>query len=319
MEIINSIVAYLESSFALLVLLAAIFEWFIPYPYFLRFNRLLPSLATLGRRVNRYGHSKAQQSLAGVLLPLLIVASILVIVFLCYYLSNTPKFTSFILLLLVLESRPPRSAYRAITRYISSNQPNEAKNILARFTLRRTDKLSKMGLLKASAEMVNLRLFYNFYVPLMLCLIFGHVLPAVIYRVLLLCRMAFNLKHPFNQSFGSFSASLTSVFEIIPTAIILLIGWLIPHRYPIQQALTQALNSWPSKTGGLFLAETAAATNLKLGGPRYYLITLFRFPTIGGTIEPEPNVVKLFIFRTISVAWFTIAITALLIILISHI
>ena len=34
MEIINSIVAYLESSFTLLVLLAAIFEWFIPYPYF---------------------------------------------------------------------------------------------------------------------------------------------------------------------------------------------------------------------------------------------------------------------------------------------
>ena len=56
-----------------LLFLAMLIEWFVPFPFFVRLNRLVPGIAALGRRVNRQENSTGQQKLSGVLLPLVIL------------------------------------------------------------------------------------------------------------------------------------------------------------------------------------------------------------------------------------------------------
>lgn len=316
-QYLNEFSLFLIHNKTLIILLIALFEWFIPYPYIFRLNRLLPSLANLGRRVNKYGHTRSQQYLAGVLLPTMIFFIVGVLVLCVYTLSQSQSLLEIIILFFIFESRPPRSAFYAIRRLTNSNQNSEARSLLARFTLRRTDKLSSMGILKASTEMVILRLFYNFYMPLFISLTLG-VYIALIYRIVLLLRMSFNQKLPFNHIFGTFVFSFATLFEALPTLFILGVGTLFPHKYPIKNSLTNALNYWPSKTGGLFLAQTGAAIDIKLGGPRYYLLNLFRFPIIGGTKEPDLNLSLICIKHAILVLWSGIIILATLCLLVSH-
>ncbi len=316
----SEILNYIYQTPALIAILVAIFEFFIPYPFFIRLNKLIPIFAELGRRVNKLNYSPKYQIFAGTFFSFLVLFTILVLFWGLKELTAFNKILDIVILLLIVESRPHRVAFKTILKLVNTNQNEQAKKILAKYTLRTTNKLSAMGLIKAASEMYVLRQFYNFYVPIVLYIIFnGNVLIPLIYGFSVILAMAFNRKLPINESFGKAISFIASLFELYTLPLLLLIGAIIPHsKANIFENIKIVFNTYPSKIGGMFLAEMASICHIKLGGPRYYMINLFRFPTIGGTVDPNmDNAQKLALRATLTI-WITIIANVALMILLKH-
>ncbi|WP_019000250.1 cobalamin biosynthesis protein [Succinimonas amylolytica] len=290
--------------------LALLIEWFMPFPFFVRLNRLVPGLAALGRRVNRQGSSTGQQKLAGVLLPLLILLPVFAFIIAFKEILNGVDYAhgiiDFFLLLLILESRPERAMVKAVARNINSGRKKEAREILGRFTLRVTSRLSPMGMYKAAAESAALRLINSFYVPAFAYLVLG-IYGALAVKLIIVMSMAFNLKLPVNQYFGRLCYFAEQLCFLLPALWLIPFIIMLPGGAPADpRALAAAIQSWPSKTTAMALALLASKENIRLGGPRYYMLGLYRFPEIGGTEEPTEKTVKDMIGDTGKAVWFAL-------------
>ena len=298
-----------------LLFLALLTEWFIPFPFFVRLNKLVPGIAALGRRVNRPGSSAAQQKLAGVILPLVIMTPVFAFIIAFREILDgvelAQSLTEFFLLLLVLESRPERAMAKAVARNINSDRKNAAREILGRFTLRVTAKLSPMGMYKAAAESAALRLINSFYVPAFAYLLLG-IYGALAVKLIIIMSMAFNLKLPVNQYFGRCCYFVEQFCFILPAIWLIPFIIMLPGGAPADpRALAAAIQSWPSKTTAMALALLASKENIRLGGPRYYLLTLYRFPEIGGTENPTEKSVRDMISDTGKAIWFALLVLIL--------
>lgn len=284
--------------FSLIVaLVIALFEWFIPYPYFLRPRLLISTFASLGKKVNKPENSNNQNKLAGIFLPITIITPIMIVIFMFGHVSTDSSFYYLgpFFLLLILESRPYRSLGRKIYKSLSRNDKiNITKTTLQRFILRDTSKLSNLGLCKATIELIILRLFNSFYVPLFYYLIFGLEF-AIVVKLLILLSQAFNKKLPSNLNFGYYTAKIANIIYIPPVISILIALSITPYKAK-KECLINSLNiyskEWPNISSGLLLAYVAGMLNLKLGGPRIYESIKYRYPQIGGFKEPEPNDIK---------------------------
>lgn len=293
-----------------LLFLAMLIEWFVPFPFFVRLNRLVPGIAALGRRVNRQENSTGQQKLSGVLLPLVILLPVFAFIIAFKEILNGVDYVhgiiDFIILLLILESRPERAMIKAVAKNINSGRKKEAREILGRFTLRVTSRLSPMGMHKAAAESAALRLINSFYVPAFAYLSLG-IYGALAVKLIIVMSMAFNLKLPSNQYFGRFCYFVEQFCFLVPALWLIPFIIMLPGGAPADpKALAAAIRSWPSKTTAMALALLASKENIRLGGPRYYMLGLYRFPEIGGTEEPTEKTVKDMISDTGKAVWFAI-------------
>ncbi|MGN1394308.1 MAG: cobalamin biosynthesis protein [Succinivibrionaceae bacterium] len=293
-----------------LLLFAMIFEWLIPYPFFIRLNKLIPFFSLLGRRVNKFGNDKYQQIISGIFLPIVIIIPIFVCIYCSKQVTNLPEVIDFLCLLLILESRPPRSVSKQMIKYLDQNtdeSKSKARTLLSRFVLRITTKLSSMGMCKAICESSTLRLINNFYIPAFVYLFLG-IECAIFTRLITLMSMSFNLKLAYNQHFGLLVYRLSQIIYLIPSLLMLLIIYILPakNKKNAFQAVGYAIQNWPSKTSGIIMTALAGIINIRLGGPRYYMLNLYRYPIIGGSNNPETQDIKKMVFITSIYIWLTI-------------
>ncbi len=294
------------------LLLAMLIEWFIPFPFFVRLNKLVAPLSALGRRVNRLDNSPSQKSFAGFFLPLIIIIVVFTfLIALRVLLEGIPYISDiidFCILLILLESRPERALAKTITKYLKEDKKEEARKLLGRYTLRVTKNLSPLGISKAATESSVLRLINHFFMPAFVYLALG-IEAAMFVKIFVILAMAFNLKLPINQYFGKFSSTIEQICFILPTIwMIIVINFFPGNRVNDPKALAYAINSWPSKTSAMILAVIASKINVKLGGPRYYMLALYRYPVIGGTNEPDLETPKKALALTSKAIWVSIGI-----------
>lgn len=288
-----------------ILLLAMIIEWLIPYPYFLRLNKLIPVFSQLGRKVNKLGNSPKQQILASILLPIIIIVPLYACIICTKIVTGLPEAIDFICLLLILESRPPRTVAKKIRSLLITNTDESkasARKILSNFVLRVTTKLSSMGMAKATCESSTVRLLNNFYVPAFIYLFLG-IECAIFARLVAIMSMSFNIKLAINQNFGVLMYRMSQLIFCIPSLFMLLVISAIPHKGNVSMAIMNAIQTWPSKTTGVVMASIGAILDVKLGGPRFYMINKYLYPTIGGTKDPDANDIKRFVNRTSFYIW----------------
>ena len=294
----------------------AIFEWFIPYPYFIRPRLLLSPFAYLGSKVNKPTNDDQKNYFAGIMLPTIIIVPALILYVATSVLvgEEAEKYLALLTLLLILESRPYRTLGKIITKELKANNIQGAKELLQKFILRDTSKLSCLGLTKATIEFIVLRLFNSFYVPLFYFLLFG-IETALSVKLLVLLSQALNSKLPSNAIFGMFTKKLVNIFYILPAISLVPILAITPYKAS-KASLSHSLeiynNQWPNKVSGILLAYVAGMLNFKVGGPRHYSDIIYRFPQIGGFKEPEITDIK----RATRLTSFAIIFTTLAVVLI---
>src|SRR5574344_1935374 len=292
-------------------LIIAIIEWFVPYPFFIRLSRLIPHFSEISRKVNGLGNSIFHQKISGILLSLLIIVPILI--FDTRELINDKEgfYTSVILLLLLIESRPTRALAKKIYNLEDSNNNQEAKLLLGKHILRVTTRLSPMGIIKATIENLTLKLFSNFFVPLFYFIFFG-IEAAILARLIVILSMAFNQKLAYNQFFGRFCGTLSQAIYLIPAICVSSIIMLLPHRQKSKFNFQNLIQFWPAKSSGMVLNCIAYALGIKVGGPRYYLLTLYRYPILGDGREPNnSDIIQAYKLITLSI-WISLFVITIL-------
>lgn len=273
-----------------IVLVAAIFEWVVPYPFFIRLSMLVKPFTILSRRVNGLGNSVYHQKISGILLTLIILAPVFVSLFafreIVYNPNTEDLYISSLILLLILESRPSRALANRVYKLEKNGNHEEAKNLLGQFSLRVTTKLSSLGVAKATIENVVLKLFANFFVPVFYFVFFG-IEVALFARLIVVLAMAFNQKLAYNQYFGRFCSSIQQLIYLLPALLVSLVIMLIPSKNKVQNNLQTLIKEWPAKASGLVLATITASLGIRVGGPRYYMLTLYRYPVLGSGKDPS--------------------------------
>lgn len=271
-----------------LLLLALLLEWWLPIPMSWRPSALVPLLGRLALKVNPKGRPARQQTLAGLLTPLVILLPAL----LAYWsLSNLAVYEpalDLLLLLWLLESRPIKGEQLALTQLLKADKLAMARLQLGRWCQRETGNLSQMGTCKAAAEMVALRLLGQWFGVAVWFLLLG--LPgALTFRLLQLMNQAFSPKRPQQRLFGEFSARFYRVLLSVPG--LLLAWWLLlfPGGGAAALALWKQARHWPAFGSGALLAALGAGLNLQLGGPRFYHGQKVRQARLGGQGEPGPQ------------------------------
>ncbi len=273
-----------------------IIEWLIPFPFFIRPRLVIPYFSMLGDRVNKPTNSDKQKKISSILMTLIVVIPVITLYFAVKEIINDKEgiYIGALTLIFILESRPYRSLINTVYKKLN-NDKNEVKDILNKFCLRETGKLSPMGLIKATIECTSLRVFNSFYVPLFYALIFN-IECALIIKCLILLSEAFNFKLFKNAVFGRLNASIANAIYILPSFALIIFMMIIPFKNKNKTEIIRSLNTyvreWPNKSSGLFLAYMAGMLNIRLGGPRYYEGVVHRYPHLGGQNEPEINDLK---------------------------
>ena len=281
------LLSWLEQPACLLVM-AVILEWLLPLPLALRPSALVPLLERLAHKVNRRDHPPAQQWLAGLLTPMVVLLPALLGTWALRNLSLYTGLFDLLLLLWLLEWRPLKAEIQALQQLLRADKISMARLQLARWTRRDTSKLSKMGLSKAASEMLILRWLGQWFGVACWYLLTG-IEGALAFRLVQLMAQAFTPKLPRNLLFGELTSRLYRLLALLPGWLAaLLLGAFPGGGNALRAAFSQA-KQWHGSGSGALLSAMAAGFGLSLGGPRYYLEQKVRYVRMGGSSEPDPT------------------------------
>lgn len=271
---------------ATLLALALLLEWLLPLPLAMRPSSLVPLLERLCRKVNRRGAAISQQWLAGLLTPLVVLLPALLATWALRNLALYPPAFDLLLLLWLLESRPLKSESLSITQLLRADKLAMARLQLTRWTRRETRTLSAMGTMKATTEMLVLRLLGQWLAVAFWYLLAG-IGGALAFRLLQLMSQAFSPKLPANRLFGEPVSRLYGAALLLPGTLFALLLGLFPGGGRALRSLFTQAKRWPCVGSGALLAALAGGLNIQLGGPRLYGEAKVRLPRLGGIHEPD--------------------------------
>ena len=270
---------------ATLLALALLLEWLLPLPLAVRPSALVPLLERLCRKVNRRGTAVSQQWLAGIMTPLVVLLPALLATWALRNLSLYPPAFDLLLLLWLLESRPLQSESLSISQLLRADKLTMARLQLARWTRRETRTLSAMGTIKATTEMLVLRLLGQWLAVAFWYLLAG-IGGALAFRLLQLMSQAFSPKLTTNQLFGEPVSRVYSAALLLPGSLFALLLGLFPGGSRALRTLFTQAKRWPCVGSGALLAALAGGLEIQLGGPRIYGASNVRLPRLGGIQEP---------------------------------
>ncbi|MDK1288727.1 cobalamin biosynthesis protein CobD/CbiB [Pseudoalteromonas umbrosa] len=266
--------------------------------------------SNLARRVVRQKNSDAHHSLSGALACFLPIITIVVLLYALSYISFYPQWFGGLILFLCLDTHFEGRAKR-IAKLLSLGQKGSAKQLLTSIANRDTDKLSEIGVVKASLDSLALNTVRHFYLILIFYIVAGPYL-ALVYKLLLLSdhswRQQFSIKHPFMRP--------------VQRAIYIL-EWLPLRSFTLIMALTQNLSKtnhylkhyaqhYANKNSGWVLALFSANLNVQLAGPRFYNNERFDNIRIGSDRQPEINDIQQMIKLLSSMRLFWLGLTVLI-------
>lgn len=226
--------------------------------------------------------SVLQQKISGSLAPLVLLAPFIAILGILIYLAEFPQFFDALLLLCALQFRPYLSRYKKIMLALEREKKMLARSILSSMVLRDTDKLSPLGIAKASIESLLSRAANQYVGTLFWYLILGG-LGAITYRILFEFAQAWNTKLPSYRFFGQPVRSIFNLLAWIPNRIFVICLAIAEN---IGGAI-RAMRNRPKlvHSNGKFLLVCGGALGIQLSGPAYYAGQKVRLPRVGGPRE----------------------------------
>lgn len=263
---------------AITLLIAAIFP--------LTFNITIKVMTLFGLRVNILGIHPTTAYISSVLLNLMIILPLGVLLWCMYNLVPFDFLYDSIILIFCFDYSSLRHYAKEVSYQLRNGNNKEAKNALHPFVLREVDKLSSMGLAKATTESLPLNFLVGVYVPLFWYLLAGPT-TAFFASILMMLNKAFNPKLPRNNYFGKLNYSLASIITFVPGIIMILMLQIVCPSSSIKLALTQK-NYHPNKISAIIIALIGFNLGISLGGPRIYNGQKIRYAHIGGNTDPAP-------------------------------
>ncbi|MBQ4876135.1 cobalamin biosynthesis protein [Pseudoalteromonas luteoviolacea] len=274
-------------------------------------NTVFSLLASnLAKRVVRQKNSDAHHTLSGVLACSLPIITLVVLLYALSYISFYPQWFGGLILFLCLDTHFEGRAKR-IAKLLSLGQKGSAKQLLTSIVNRDTDKLSEVGIIKASLDSLALNTVRHFYLILIFYIVAGPYL-ALVYKLLLLCdhswRQQLSIQHPFMRPVQR---------------VIYILEWLPLRGFTLIMALTQNLSKtnhylkhyaqhYANKNSGWVLALFSANLNVQLAGPRFYNHERFDNIRIGSDRQPEINDIQQMIKLLGSIRLFWLGLTVLI-------
>lgn len=269
-----------------LLLMAVLLEMFVPLPKFLRLYSIIPACQGLAKKVNKPERKSSERYFAGILLPLIIILGTFFLSLLLLTLAGFDKLLTLILLTLMLTLHPVQQAAVKASRLLRRDNKEGARAVLTPLLLRDCSRLSAMGLAKAGAETVCLRLFAAWFAPMLRFLLVGFE-GALLMQLVFILNCAFNVKLPQNAYFGLGSRRMLQVMLLPPAALFALLNIWRPHASAhIKLALSQSKACPNARVSSFVLSLCALTLKVSLGGPRCYQDELLRYARLGWSNQP---------------------------------
>lgn len=223
----------------------------------------------LAAKVNKPENSNQQRSISGGVAAAVTFVPLWVIVWLFGDFVEVTWLWQGFLLYLALGSCHLKASSLKIAQAVVANNNYQAKQLLNPLVLRETDKLSGLGINKATIEMLISRNMQEYLTVIVLYLI-GGALTAFSYRLLLEFHYAWNTKRPSMTYFGKFAKWLVEVIQWLPIRIFCFLALLLSVGQNSTLYWRLMLSDFFSLNTNIIIKFFALSTNIKLGGVAIY-------------------------------------------------
>lgn len=222
-------------------------------------------------RQNQEQSSVFQQKISGSLAFLVLLAPLITILLIFIGLAEFPLFFDGLLLLVSIQFQVLIKQGQKISNALANDKKVLARHLLSRIVLRETDKLSAVGIAKATIESLLLRFNQQFSGVIFWYFVFGGV-GALGYRLLYEFSHCWNTKLARFTYFGWPLAQLVKVLQWLPVR--LACGALVVAQNV--STATKAYRTFVKEKGKhktthmLLLNLQGGALGIELSGPAYY-------------------------------------------------
>jgi adenosylcobinamide-phosphate synthase len=223
--------------------------------------------------------SEMQQKTSGTLGFLVLIVPFITILAIFISLAEFPVFFELVLLLMAIQFQVIVKQCGKVSDALANNKKALARNLVSAIVVRETDKLSPVGVAKASIESLLLRFNQQFFTVVFWYFMLGGV-GALTYRLLYEFSHCWNTKLQHFTYFGSPLAQLVKLLQWLPVrlaALTVVLGQDIGSAIKAYRNLPKHRN-----THMLLLSLQGGALGIELSGPTYYNGAKVRSPKCGG-------------------------------------
>lgn len=207
-----------------------------------------------------------QHQISGALACIVLLIPVCIIISIFVYLAEYPLFFETLFLVIALRHRNIDLVASKMPKYLKGNKKQLAKDSLAPILLRETDKLSPLGLCKATCETLVLRFNYQFCAVIFWFMLTGGI-GALLYRVLYECTQNWPIKDYKFRYFGRFTRYLVTALQW-PSS--LLAGLSVALASVTLAGLNALVAKYWLKPRSFLLNIAGASLGCQFGGPALY-------------------------------------------------
>ncbi len=238
----------------------------------------------LANKVNKPQHSIKQKQLSGFIALVITLLPIAIILWLFGDFIVVTWLWHALLLFLALGEFNLSENSQEIARALTVKQKQLARETLAPLVLRNVEKLSPMGLCKASIEMQLLRFAQQYFV-ISWYFLFIDPLAALLVRLLLEMHYCWNKKQPSFNAFGRSIAITVALLQWLPTRLLALILMISNIGHHFIASLKSFASAFFQLNNNILLAIFSLSLDHQLGGVALYEQQKIRKTTFNPTAE----------------------------------
>ena len=243
----------------------------------------------LAKKVNKPQNSAKQQKIAGLLAAFVTLTPLITILWLFESFIEVSWLWQACLLYFALGSFGLTRASVKTAKLLTTKKHYDAKQLIAPYTLRESDKLSALGITKACIEMHILQTIQQCFTVALFYFLAGPY-AALSYRLLLEMHYSWNIKIQKYKAFGLYLNTIVQVLQWLPTRFFicfLMLGTLGQNFILFWQLIKQHLFKL---NNSIAVYALALAIEKKLGGVAMYQNTKLRRTGFNDkALEPEPS------------------------------
>lgn len=243
----------------------------------------------LAAKVNKAENGTQQQTISGFISVLITFTPLWVILWLFADFVEVAFLWEGLLLYFALGNLTLKPRATKIATAITNSNNYLAKETLQPLVLRETQKLSAMGIAKATIEMLILRSLQQ-HITVAFIFLIGGGLPAISYRLLLEMHYAWNPKLPQLRAFGRFVGALVQLILWLPSRLILICGLILSFGQQSTLLWRLSLPVFFTLSSQPLVQFFALSMNIRLGGVAMYEgVKLRREESNSNGRQPEPK------------------------------
>ena len=222
-----------------------------------------------------------QHYISGSLGPALLIIPLALLLANLIALAEYPWFFEALIILTLLDFGHDRTHYKHVVKALAGNKKVLARDHAAKFMARDTQRLSDIGVAKASIEALLLR-FLILYCGVIFWFVAVGPITALCYRLVIAVSWQWHYKRPGFSLFAK-PARLLSKLASLPGALLgIIVVALVTNPFTATAAFWRA----PARDlTSRILAAFGAAMGFRVGGPAIYHGIKYRHTRVGGNRE----------------------------------